>query len=119
MVCKIQFVILDRKRTEPLTNRDDGNGGKRIIKGNPVPHYGVPVILPTCSKKTTTMAPFSFQERDVMAQEMKAKKIEAVLEEEKKERHFKANPMPNLDKKVIIPSQPPTLPTQAEPFNLW
>ena len=112
------IAILDRKRPHPPTGNED-HGGKRIIKAKPVPHHGVPVILPTCSKKTTTAAPFSFYDRDAIAQEMKAKKIEAALEEEKKERQFKANPMPNLDKPVGLPNKQTNLPTQAEPFDLW
>ena len=85
----------------------------------PVPHYGVPVILPTCSKKTTTLAPFSFHERDVIAQEKKEMKIEEILDMQKKEREFKAKPMPNLDKQVGVPITEPAKPTQIEPFNLW
>ena len=115
----LRFIaILDRKRPLPLTS-DEEHGGKRIIKARPVPHHGVPVILPNCSKKTTTAEPFSFYDRDVVAHEMKAKKIEAVLEEQKKERQFKANPMPNLDKPVSLPIKQTSMPTQAEPFHLW
>lgn len=111
--------LKDRKRTQPPTNNDEEHGGKRIIKAKPIPHHGVPVILPTCSKKTTTLVPFSFHERDLVAQELKSKKIEAVLEEEKKERQFKASNMPNLDKPASLPIKQPIMPTQAEPFNLW
>ena len=68
--------------------------------------------------KTTTVEPFSFSERDLMAKELKAKRIEEVLNKEKKEKQFKANPMPNLDKVGGIPEKQQALPTQAEPFNL-
>ena len=107
--------LLDRKRPE---SENDEIGGKRIIKAKPVPHHGVPVILPSQSMKTTTVEPFSFSERDMMAKELKAKRIEAVLNEEKKEKQFKANPMPNLDKVGGIPEKQQAQPTQAEPFNL-
>ena len=118
--CLLINVCLDRKRVAPSTaDRDDEPGEKRIIKAKPVPHYGVPVILPNCSKKTTTMEPFSFHERDAMAQEKKDTKIKAILEMEKTEREFKAKPMPNLDRPVGIPPSEPLKPTQAEPFDLW
>ena len=106
--------MIDRKRPE---SDNDEIGGKRIIKAKPVPHHGVPVILPSQSMKTTTVEPFSFSERDMMAKELKAKRIEAVLNEEKKEKQFKANPMPkdihltmdgkpvNLTKKKIVETQ--------------
>ena len=114
------FLLLDRKRTEPPTSGEsEDHGGKRIIKAKPIPHHGVPVILPSCSKKTTTVEPFSFHDRDVLAQEMKTKRVEAILEEEKKERQFKAKPMPNLDQTTGIPSLPQIQPTEMEPFNLW
>ena len=112
------FFNLDRKRPQTSTDNEE-HGGKRIIKARPVPHHGVPVILPNCSKKTTTVEPFSFYDRDVIAHEMKAKKIEAVLEGEKRERQFKANPMPNHDKPVVLPTKQTNMPTQAEPFDLW
>ena len=107
--------MIDRKRPE---SDNDEIGGKRIIKAKPVPHHGVPVILPSQSMKTTTVEPFSFSERDMMAKELKAKRIEAVLNEEKKEKQFKANPMPNLDKLGGIPEKQQAQTTQAEPFNL-
>ena len=110
--------LLDRKRIQPSTN-DEEHASKRIIKAKPIPHHGVPVILPSCSKKTTTLVPFSFHERDIAAQDLKSKKLEAVLEEEKKDRQFKANPMPNLDKPLGLPNRNPILPTQAEPFDMW
>ena len=84
-----------------------------------MPHYGVPVILPTYSKKTTGPEPFSFHERDVQTQEKKAKKIEDVIEQEKKGRPFKANPMPNLDGPSGLPMKEIEIPTQPEPFNMW
>ena len=68
--------------------------------------------------KTTNIEPFSFAERDKVAQQLKAKKIEAVLREEEKEKLFKANPMPNLEKIGGLPDKQQPLPTQAEPFNL-
>ena len=48
----------------------------------------------------------------------KAEKIERVMEAEKKEREFKANPMPDLTRTVGLPSKEPAGPTQAKPFNL-
>ena len=48
----------------------------------------------------------------------KAEKIERVMEAEKREREFKANPMPDLSRTVGLPSKEPAGPTQAKPFNL-
>ena len=109
-------LLLDRKKPESST--DDEHDGKRIIRAKPIPHRGVPVILPNFSMKTTNVEPFSFAERDKVAQQLKAKKIEAVLREEEKEKLFKANPMPNLEKIGGLPDKQQPLPTQAEPFNL-
>merc|ERR1719450_667017 len=68
--------------------------------------------------KTTTVEPFSFSERDLMAKELKVKRIEEVINQEKKEKQFKANPMPNLEKIGGLPEKQNVQPTQAEPFNL-
>merc|ERR1719273_1503996 len=54
-----------------------------------------------------------------MAQEIKTKKIEAVHLDEKKKTQFKANPMPDLDKPVVLPNKPVNVPTKAKPFDLW
>ena len=53
-----------------------------------------------------------------MAKQMKEKRIEAVINQEKKEKQFKANPMPNLEKIGGLPEKQNVQPTQAEPFNL-
>merc|ERR1719361_1463462 len=110
--------LKDRERAEAQAKADAEQQSKRIIKAAPVPHYGVPVILPSVSKKTTTVAPFPFNDRDLMAQESKAKKIEAVKEAEKKEEEFKAKPMPNLSKPIGLPNKQPAPPTEAQPFQL-
>ena len=61
---------------------------------------------------------FSFHERDKQMFARKAEKIERVMEAEKKEREFRANPMPDLTRTVGLPSKEPAGPTQAKPFNL-
>ena len=53
-----------------------------------------------------------------MAQESKVRKIEAVKEAEKKEKEFKAKPMPNLSKPIGLPNKQPAPPTEAQPFQL-
>ena len=116
LICNLTYLIPERKRPEPSCS--DETGGKRIIKAKPVPHHGVPVILPSHSMKTTAVEPFSFSERDKMAKQMKEKRIEAVINQEKKEKQFKANPMPNLEKIGGLPEKQNVQPTQAEPFNL-
>jgi len=92
---------------------------KRIPYAKPVPsQQGVPVILPSFSKKATTVKPFSFDARDSATQVRKEQKIQAVFDEEKKMREFKAKPVPE---KVIHPApvQVPVIEaTKPEPFAL-
>ena len=54
---------------------------KRNLRSKAVPHYGVP-FQPQYQHKITEPAPFGFEEREKMKAELKAKKIEQVLEEE-------------------------------------
>ena len=61
---------------------------------------------------------FSFHERDKQMFVRKAEKIEKVIEAVKKEREFKANPMPDLHRAPALPTKEAAEPTQAKPFNL-
>merc|ERR1719266_3246659 len=55
-----------------------------VVKARPVPHRGVPVLLPPLPRKSTQPAPFSFETRDKLLMEKKEEKIQKVLEEERK-----------------------------------
>ena len=65
-----------------------------IVRARPAPHRGVPVSLPSVSKKSTQPAPFSFDQRDHEMMAKKEEKIKKVLDEEQKAREFHANPVP-------------------------
>lgn len=72
------------------------------------------VVLPA-KAKTTTIRPFSFEERDRELLKKKEQKIQEYLLEEKKAREFHANPVPNFKSqhKLSLSIQP----TKPEPFN--
>eukprot|EP00094_Tigriopus_californicus_P006476 TCALIF_06236-PB protein Name:"Similar to TPX2 Targeting protein for Xklp2 homolog (Patiria pectinifera)" AED:0.07 eAED:0.05 QI:246/0.66/0.57/1/1/1/7/271/703 len=89
----------------------------RVVRAKPMPHFGVPVRLPCANKKATAAQPFSFEDRDQQTLTKKREKIDKILEQEKKEREFKANPMPNLNKPVGLPIKEVILPTEAKPFH--
>lgn len=89
----------------------------RVVRAKPMPHFGVPVRLPCANKKATAAQPFSFEDRDQQTLMKKREKIDKILEQEKKEREFKANPMPNLNKPVGLPIKEVILPTEAKPFH--
>ena len=46
------------------------------VKARPVPHRGVPVLLPPVPRKSTQTAPFSFETRDKLLLEKKEDKIQ-------------------------------------------
>lgn len=112
-----------RKRAqsaEPDPNRLSQGGEvltDRVVRAKPMPHFGVPVRLPCANKKATAAQPFSFEDRDQQTLMKKREKIDKILEQEKKEREFKANPMPNLNKPVGLPIKEVILPTEAKPFH--
>ncbi|EFX86820.1 hypothetical protein DAPPUDRAFT_312758 [Daphnia pulex] len=67
--------------------------------------------------KSTVVEPFSFEDRDKLLQRKKEKKIEKVVEEERKQREFHANPCPNFSHPAI-PERPTLTTTKAAPFQL-
>ena len=105
---------------EPTVNRlakvDDRS--KNIVKARPMPHFGVPVLMPVASKKSTRFQPFSFEDRDQDLKRRKEERIREILEQERAEREFKANPLPDLTKPMGIPTKEPPAPTAAKPFYL-
>lgn len=86
-----------------------------VPRARPVPHRGVPVVIPPI--KSTLPEPFSFAERDRMTQQKKEEKIKQLHEEEKKAREFHAKPILKEDV-VKIPVAKPAAPTKVEPFKL-
>lgn len=92
---------------------------KRIVYAKPVPQQsGVPVILPNFSKKATKVAPFSFDSRDAATQERKEQKIQALVEEEKRLREFKAKPVPSSSSVGgHLPEVPVREATKPQPFD--
>ncbi len=111
-----------RRRSRSLDRHDHQPESKapRLIKAKPAPHFGVPVHLPNVSQRpiNTVAAPFSFHSHDQARLVKKQEKIDKILEEEKKAREFKANPMPNLDKASGLPAKEVLEATRAQPFNL-
>ena len=69
-------------------------------------------------KKYTQPKPFSFEEKDKIRREVKEHKIDEFLEEEKRAREFRANPLPNLNSVSGLPNVAPKPITRPEPFNL-
>jgi len=86
-----------------------------IPKAKPAPHRGVPVCLPTNTKKSTVPQPFSFSERDQVQQQKKEEKIKKILEEEAAAREFHAHPIAAAPP---LPPRQPVVPTKPEPFQL-
>ncbi len=77
---------------------------------------GVPTM--TFKKKATEPKPFSFEDRDTEMLRRKQEKIQQVLEQEKRDREFKANPMPDLNKPWGLPQKEIASATEVEPFQL-
>eukprot|EP00095_Tigriopus_kingsejongensis_P000916 maker-scaffold186_size273091-snap-gene-1.36 protein:Tk00916 transcript:maker-scaffold186_size273091-snap-gene-1.36-mRNA-1 annotation:"targeting protein for xklp2 isoform x3" len=103
---------------EPDPNRlSVGAEPTRVIRAKPMPHFGVPVMLMCEPKKATTAQPFSFNSRNQDLVQKKRDRIEKIFEQEKKEREFKANPMPDLNKPVGLPIKEVILPTEVKPFH--
>ena len=88
-----------------------------VVRAKPAPHRGVPVLLPTNSRKTTLPAPFSFESRDKQMIEKKEEKIKQIYEEEKKAREFHAKPIMR-EEAIKVPVRQAPAPTKPEPFKL-
>lgn len=67
--------------------------------------------------KSTVVEPFSFEDRDKLLQRRKEKKFEKVVQEERKQREFHANPCPNFSH-PSIPERPTLMSTRPAPFQL-
>jgi len=106
-----------RKRQQDSSEKEPEP--KRIVYAKPVPQQsGVPVILPNFSKKSTKVAPFSFDSRDAATQERKELKIQALVEEEKRLREFKAKPVPSTSSVGgHLPEVPVREATRPQPFD--
>jgi len=111
-----------KQRMESRKRRPDAEQEpepKRIIYAKPVPsRSGVPVILPSMSKKATKVAPFSFDSRDAGLMERREQKIQALAEEERRLREFKANPVPTGGSGGALPEVPVREATRPQPFDL-
>jgi len=107
-----------RKRSQQDSSEKEPEP-KRIIYAKPVPQRsGVPVILPNFSKKSTKVAPFSFDSRDAATLERKELKIQALVEEEKRLREFKAKPVPSTSSAGgPLPEVPVREATRPQPFD--
>ncbi|XP_049775313.1 targeting protein for Xklp2 homolog isoform X2 [Schistocerca cancellata] len=97
--------VWEKKVAEAVANKDMEQKG--VKKATPI-------------KRVTVPAPFTFEERDRIRQQQKEEKIRQVLEEEKRAREFRANPIPKSVKCSVsqseLKSHPPT---QPEPFHLY
>eukprot|EP00096_Caligus_rogercresseyi_P011310 TRINITY_DN440_c0_g1_i2.p1 TRINITY_DN440_c0_g1~~TRINITY_DN440_c0_g1_i2.p1 ORF type:complete len:690 (-),score=233.25 TRINITY_DN440_c0_g1_i2:349-2268(-) len=116
----------DRVKSKEKLNKNKQNDSTESInsvssdtfKARPAPHFGVPTTLPPQPKKNTVVQPFSFNDKIAQADLRKKEKISEILEKEKKEREFKAHPLPNFTKPINLPIKEHILPTKVEPFNL-
>ena len=106
-----------QRRSQSVEPDEPCESGKRIIRAKPAPHFGVPVVMSNLTKRSTAPATFSFAGRDEEMAKKKHEKIEKILEQEKKEREFRANPMPDLHKPVALPLKNVLMPTDPKPFN--
>ncbi|XP_060551268.1 targeting protein for Xklp2 homolog isoform X2 [Ruditapes philippinarum] len=88
---------------------------KPHLRYRPAPHVGIP-FQPERKHKATEPAPFGFEEREKRKAEEKKKKIEQALEEEKRQREFHANPIPDLEPHLPPKRNRPL--TVKQPFNL-
>lgn len=83
-----------------------------VIKANPMPDFSK-VFVPITSYKATEIVPFTFEGR----YQTKPSLVQQILEKEKENRPFRANPLPSF----FTPSLPPKAAkpiTQPEPFKL-
>lgn len=82
-----------------------------------IPHGGIEA---NWSNRTTKPAPFSFDRRIEETQAKKEERIKKVLEEEKKQAEFHANPMPVFEGKgpLGVPAKASPRATKPKPFNL-
>ncbi|CAL4104480.1 unnamed protein product [Meganyctiphanes norvegica] len=110
------FNITDAKKM-PNANallRDFGGSTSSLAS---IPHGGIDAYW---TNRTTKPTPFSFHSRDQITQKKKEATIKKVLEEEKKQAEFHANPMPVFEGKGPLGVPPKASPraTKPKPFNL-
>lgn len=109
-----------KKRMESRKRQSDDeqeSEPKRIIYAKPVPSQsGVPVILPSLAKKSTKVAPFSFDAQIAATAERREQKLAALAEEERRLREFKAKPVPSSGSG--LPEVAVKEPTKIQPFDL-
>ncbi|XP_053401095.1 targeting protein for Xklp2 homolog isoform X2 [Mercenaria mercenaria] len=106
------FALKHRARIPVVEQPKDD---KPNLRSRPAPHFGIP-FQPHFEHKATEPEPFGFDEREKKRAEEKKKKIDQVLDEEKKHREFHANPMPDL--KPHLPPKRNRPLTVKQPFNL-
>lgn len=108
------FNITDAKKM-PNTNallRDFGGSTSSLAS---IPHGGMEAHW---SNRTTKPAPFSFENRDQAKLKKKEAAIKKVLEDEKKQAEFHANPMPVSKGPLGVPAKASPRATKPKPFNL-
>ncbi|XP_052819301.1 targeting protein for Xklp2-like isoform X2 [Mya arenaria] len=88
---------------------------KPVLRSRQVPHYGLP-FQPQLNHKITEPEPFGFEEREKKRAEVRARKMEQILEEENKNRQFHAQPLPDHEPNLPPKKKMPL--TKACPFNL-
>lgn len=115
-----QLKIEKLEKKKPLKRRSgdqDHTTKSKTKKNDHAPHHGVPIILPTFAKKSTVMEPFSFEERNKRALEMRQLQLKARIEKENSERNFKATRVRSL-KPSELPCVAKEPLTQLKPFHL-
>jgi len=108
------FDITDAKKM-PNKNallRDFGGSTSSLAS---IPHGGMEAHW---SNRTTKPAPFSFENRDQFKLKKKEAAIKKVLEDEKKQAEFHANPMPISTGPLGVPPKASPRATKPKPFNL-
>ncbi|XP_037067960.1 targeting protein for Xklp2 homolog [Pollicipes pollicipes] len=87
-----------------------------VIRANPILASGVPFI-PKVEHKSTQPTPFSFEARDKQRQQEKERKIQQVLEEERRQREFRAQLLPPPSPHGV-PERRAAAATLPQPFQL-
>ncbi|KAL4234469.1 Protein tpx2 [Mactra antiquata] len=106
------FALKHRARLPVVEEPKDD---KPVLRSRAAPHFGLP-FQPQTHHKKTEPEPFGFEEREKQKAEERKKKMEQMLEEERKQREFHANPLPDLE--PHLPSKKKRPLTVKQPFNL-
>ncbi|KAF0309572.1 Targeting protein for Xklp2 [Amphibalanus amphitrite] len=108
--------MAERRKEVQVNKEKEQQQSGGVVRANPIPDAGVP-FRPNVEHRTTRPAPFSFEERDKQRQAEKERKIQEVLEEERRQREFRAQLLPPSSPRGVPQRRTPTT-TRPEPFQL-